>query len=125
VLLLGFAGIAFLLAVIGVYGIVGYAVSRRLPEMGLRVALGADARRILSHVLGEGLRPVLAGGAIGVLAGFAATRLLAGFLFQVGAADPLTFLTVPLVLTLVAVLAALVPAMRAARVAPASVLRAE
>ncbi|MEJ2186673.1 MAG: ABC transporter permease [Gemmatimonadota bacterium] len=124
-LLLAFAGIAFLLAAIGVYGMVAYAVSRRLPEIGVRMAMGADARRILRHVLGQGLWPVLLGGGVGLLAGLAAVRLLAGFLFQVGAADPVTFVAVPLSLAAVAALAALLPARRAARTSPARVLRAE
>ncbi|MEJ2215890.1 MAG: ABC transporter permease [Gemmatimonadota bacterium] len=124
-LLLAFAGIAFLLAAIGVYGMVAYGVSRRLPELGVRMAMGADARRILGHVLGQGLRPVLLGAVVGLLVGFAAVRLLARFLYQVGVADPVTFVAVPLSLAGVAAVAALLPALRAARTSPARVLRAE
>ena len=124
-LLLAFAGIAFLLAAIGVYGMVSYAVSRRLPELGVRIAIGADSGRIVRHVLGEGLRPVFVGALIGLAGGAVTVRLLQRFLFRVGAADPITFVGVPLSLAVVAVVAALAPARRAARLSPSDVLRAD
>ncbi len=122
-LLLIFAAISVLLSAVGVYGTVAYAVSRRRPELAVRMAMGADAQRILGHVLGSGLRPVLLGAAVGVAAGLPASRLLDRFLFDLGSADPVTFTAVPIGLALVALLAALLPAMRAARLPPASVLR--
>jgi putative ABC transport system permease protein len=124
-LLLSFAAVAFLLAGIGVYGMVAYAVSRQMRELGVRMAMGADARRIFAHVIGEGLRPLLLGAAIGLVAGFGAVRLLRGFLFGVGAADPITFVGVPIALTVVAVIAATGPAVRAVRLSPTSVLRGD
>ncbi len=124
-LLGAFAAVAFLLAAVGVYGMVAYGVSRRLPELGIRMAMGADARRVLGHVLGQGLRPVLVGGGVGTVVGLGAARLLGAFLFQVRATDPLTFVLVPAALVAVAALAALFPAARAARLSPAAVLRTE
>ncbi len=124
-LLLSFAGVAFLLAAIGVYGMLAYAVSAQMRELGVRMAMGADGRRIFAHVIGEGLKPVLLGVAIGLIAGFGVVRLLRGFLFGVGAADPVTFLGVPLALATVALIAATGPALRAVRLSPTTVLRGE
>lgn len=125
VLLLVFAGIAVLPAGIGVYGMVAYSVARRLPELGVRMAIGADANRILRHVVGDGLRPVLLGAAAGLLAGLPAVGLLRGFLFGVAPTDPVAFMAAPAALAALAALAAWLPARRAARLSPASVLRAE
>lgn len=125
VLLLSFALIAFILAAVGVYGMVAYSVARRLPELGVRMAMGADAGRIHRLVLGQGLRPILVGAAIGLAGGLAATRVLAGFLYGIPATDPVTFVGAPLLLAGVGALAAWMPARRAARLAPNEVLRAE
>jgi predicted permease len=125
VLFLGFAGIAFLLAAIGVYGLVAYAVARRRPEIGVRLALGAAPRRIAGHLLVEGLRPVALGAAVGLAVGLGAARLLESLLYDVRVVDPVTFLAVPAALVLAASFAALAPALSAARLSPARVLRAE
>ncbi len=124
-LLLAFAAVAFLLAAVGVYGMVGYSVARRLPELGVRIALGADSGRIRRLVVGQGLRPVLLGTGAGLLVGAAAVRVLARYLYGVPATDPITFIGTPLALGLVAALAAWLPARRAARTPPSRVLRAE
>jgi putative ABC transport system permease protein len=125
VLLVAFAFLAFLLAAVGVYGVVAYSVSRRLPELGIRVALGADTRDILGFVVGRGLRPVLIGAGLGLLAGLGALRLLSGLVYGVSTLDPVTFVAVPLLLIGAATLAAWLPARRASRVDPMTVLRAE
>ena len=123
--LLAFAGVAFLLAAIGVYGMVAYTVARRRPELGIRIALGADARDIRRLVLGQGLAPVLLGAAAGVATALLATRVLAGFLFGVSTTDPGTLIGAPLVLIAVAALAAALPARRATRTPPQDVLRVD
>ncbi|MGK7313267.1 MAG: ADOP family duplicated permease [Candidatus Longimicrobiales bacterium M2_2A_002] len=125
VLLLVFAGLAFVLSAIGVYGTVAYTVARRLPELGVRMALGATTGRIRRLVVAQGLVSVAIGAATGVLAGFAAVRVLAGFLYGVPVFDPVTFIGAPAALTVVAVVAAWLPASRALRVPPARVLREE
>jgi putative ABC transport system permease protein len=121
-LLLAFAAVAVLQAAVGVYGVVAYAASQHLPELGVRVALGADRPQVLRHVIGYGLRPVVLGAAGGLLVGLAAVQLLRGFVYGVSATDPVTFVTVPLLLGGVATLAALVPARRASHVSPMTVL---
>lgn len=125
VLLLAFAGLAFLLSGIGVYGMVAYTVARRLPEIGVRMALGATRERIHRLVLGQGLRPVLVGAALGVAAGLAAVRLLAGFLYGIPPTDPVTIVAVTGTLIVTALLSAWIPARRAARLEPNAVLRDE
>jgi putative ABC transport system permease protein len=124
-LLSAFGGIALLLAAIGVYGIISYGVTQRTQEIGIRIALGAQRRDVLTLVMRHGA--VLAG--LGLAVGFAGalvlTRLLAGLLFRVSPTDPLTFMTGLAVLTSVAVLAAALPARRAAGVDPAVALRSE
>lgn len=125
ILLLSFAFLAFLLAAVGVYGVVAYSVSRRLPELGIRVALGADATDIAGFVVGHGLRPVLVGSAAGLVSGAGAARLLSGLIYGVSALDPVTFAAVPLLLVAAAVVAAWLPARRASRVDPMAVLRSE
>lgn len=124
-LLLAFAGLAFVLAAIGVYGMVAYTVARRLPELGVRLALGATAGRIRSLVVGQGLRPVALGVAIGIGVGIVAIRVLAGFVYGVGLMDPITFVGAPLLLLATAALAAWLAARRAAAVDPAVTLRGE
>lgn len=122
-LLAGFAGVALLLAIVGIYGVVSRTVAQRRHEVGIRMSLGAKRGDVLSLLLGEGLRPVLAGVALGLAGGFALARALTGLLFGVGALDPLTFLAAPVALTLAAAAACLLPASGASRTDPATVLR--
>ena len=120
-----FAAAALALAGFGIYGLVSYSVTRRRTEMGIRMALGADARDLQRMVLWQGIRPVAAGLAAGILCAVAAGRVLSSLLFQVSARDPLTIAGVALVLLAVSAAAALVPAHRATRVDPMNALRFE
>ncbi len=125
VVLGGFGLLALILGAVGVYGITAFTVASRLPEYGVRIALGAAPDSVARGALARGLRPVVLGIGLGLLAALGAGRLLASLLYQVSPADPVTLLLVPLVLGGVAVLAILVPARRAGRVDPVEVLRAE
>ena len=124
-LLTVFAAAALLLAALGIYGVVSYAVSRREREIGVRMALGAQAGDVLRMVLGEGLRLSAVGVLAGILAALALARLLAGFLYGVSPRDPLTYLVVAAGLIAAAAAATFLPARRATRVDPAVALRAE
>ena len=124
-ILTAFAGLALMLAGIGLYGVVSYAVAQRTREMGIRVALGADPRHVVRLVAFDGLRLVLIGGVLGMTAALALSRLLSGLLFGGQAFDPLTLIAVALVLGAVALLAAYLPARRARRIDPMLALRAE
>jgi len=129
-LLLGlFAATALLLAAVGIYGVMAYAVSRRTAEIGIRMALGAPARRVFAAVVGRGLVLCGAGATLGLLGTLALIRALeaslAGLLFEVSATDPVVIAGVPLVLLTVGLLACVVPASRAARVDPLVALRDE
>ena len=120
-----FAAAALLLAALGVYGIVAYSVSQRTREFGIRVALGANPGQIIRMVVGQNLRVVAFGLALGVLCAVPATRLLRGLLFQVGPNDPATFVAIGVTLTLVAVVASYLPARRGTRVDAAVALKSE
>jgi predicted permease len=120
-----FAGVALVLAVVGVHGVLSYSVSQRTREIGVRMALGADARTVRSLVVGEGARLAAAGLCVGLFGAFVLTRVLTTLLYGVGPADPPTFAGVALLLGVVALLASLLPARRAARVDPMTVLRTE
>jgi putative ABC transport system permease protein len=125
IMLAGFAALALLLASLGIYGILAYFVTQHTNEIGVRQALGATPRNILFLVLRKGMALTLLGVAIGLGASFALTRLMSSLLFGVKAADPLTFVTVPLLLALVALVACLVPALRATRIDPLVALHYE
>jgi putative ABC transport system permease protein len=118
-----FAGLALLLASIGIYGVMSYAVTQRTSEIGIRLALGAERQNILSLVVGNGLRMTGLGLLIGVLLALPLTRTLASLLFNIGSTDPLTFLGVIVVLGAVALLATYLPARRASHIAPTEALR--
>ncbi len=123
VLLGVFAGIALLLAVIGLYGVVSHSVSQRSSELGLRAALGASQSDLQRLVLGEGARLAIAGVLIGLAIAFGLLRIVSSFLFGIRPADPVTFIGVPALLLLVALAAAYIPARRASRADPVVAMR--
>lgn len=118
-----FAGTALLLAAVGLYGVVSYSFSRRRREIGLRMAVGAQRSSVLAMVLGHGGRMVGAGLAVGLGVSAFATRLLDSLLFETGRVDPWIYLAVAVFLGGIAAAATWIPAMRAARVDPATALR--
>jgi len=120
-----FAVLALLLGAVGIFGVVSFATARRTRELGVRMALGAKGRDVKRLVIGETLRTVAVGITLGITGADAGVRVLRGLVYGVSAADPLTFIAVPMVVTAVAVLAAAIPARRASRVDPSTVLRAD
>jgi len=120
-----FAGVALLLASVGIYGVMAYTFSRRTNEIGIRIAMGAQRRDILKIAIGEGLVIVTIGLAAGLLGSLVLTRFLQTMLFNVKPADPLTFLALSLLLAAVTMMAGFVPARRASRVDPMIALRHE
>jgi ABC-type antimicrobial peptide transport system permease subunit len=120
-----FAAIALLLAAVGIYGLMAYAVQQRTQEIGIRMALGANQTKIMQLVLGQGMRLALIGTLVGLGAAFGLTRLLQNFLFGVKPGDPVAYSMVAVVLVAVTLLAAFVPTRRAMRVDPMVALRAE
>ncbi|HET9211847.1 MAG TPA: ABC transporter permease [Thermoanaerobaculia bacterium] len=117
------SGLALTLAAVGLYGVLGYIVAERTREIGVRMALGAERRRVLSLVIRQGLTLAAVGIGVGLPGAFAASRLLRGSLFGVTAADPLTYVAIPLALLLVALLSSWLPARRATHVDPVVALR--
>jgi hypothetical protein len=117
--------LALLLASIGVYGVVSYAVSRRTREIGIRMTLGADGRDVMRLMLTQSMRPVLVGAVIGMLGCAAVSWVLSSMLFGISAHDPIAFVFVPLFLLAIALLASYVPSRRATKVNPVVALRYE
>jgi len=125
VLLAAFAGIALVLAAVGVYGVMSYAVSRRTQEIGVRLALGAAPRAIIGMIVREGMTVALTGALLGIGGALLLTRSMTTFLYGVKPSDPLTFLGVSIVLVGAALLATYLPARHAARTDPLLALRGD
>jgi putative ABC transport system permease protein len=123
--LAAFAGVALLLAVVGLYGLVSHSVSQRAGELALRHALGATAGDVARIVLGEGARVTLAGGALGAVGALASGRLISSMLYGVGAFDAVTYAAAGAILVAAVAVACCVPARRAARIDPMTTLRTE
>jgi len=114
-----------MLAMMGVYGVVSYTVAERTPEIGVRIALGAQGRDVSRLILAQGLKPVIIGSVAGLIASLALGRVVSSLLYGVTATDPATFAIVVLLLSLAAVLACYLPARRATKVDPMVALRQE
>jgi putative ABC transport system permease protein len=125
VLISTFAGLAALLAAVGIYSVLSFSVGQRIPEIGIRRALGASAATVVRTVVGEGLAPALIGVAVGLVAASALGSVMTTLLFGVGPRDAMTFATVALGVMAIAFAATLVPAYRATRIDPLTALRTE
>jgi putative ABC transport system permease protein len=121
----GFAAVALGLALLGIYGVVSYTVAQRVPEIGVRIALGAAPPAIHRMVLGDGLRLAIPGLVVGIAIALAVARLARSVLFDVSPADPAVFTAVVALMLVVATLACYLPARRAAHVDPVQAIRAE
>jgi putative ABC transport system permease protein len=120
-----FAGSALLLAAIGIYGVMSYSVQQQTKDIGVRMALGADKHTILAMILRQGILPAFIGVAAGLAGAFGATRLLQSLLYGVTSADPTSFFGVAAILSMVALLAVLIPARRAVSLDPVTALRSD
>jgi putative ABC transport system permease protein len=120
-----FAGIALVLAAVGIYGVMSYLVTQRTREIGIRIALGAGSANVLALVVRRGAFLALAGIAIGAAGALVSTRVLSTMLYEVKPGDPATYVTIAAVLAAVALVASYIPARRASSVDPSSALRAE
>ncbi len=124
-LLASFAGLALVLAAVGIYSVLSYTVRRRVREIGIRMALGASNQDVVQMVLTDGLKPILAGVILGLGAALALSRVVSSLIYGVRATDPLTFAAVALLLLLVGIFAIIIPAFRATRIEPVRILREE
>ena len=124
-LLAAFAGVAVLLAALGIYGVLAYFVSQRSRELGIRLALGARPRALFGMVVGQGMRPVAAGAALGLAGAVAVTTVMQSLLFGVNPVDPAAYMVAAATLAVIALAACAIPAMRATRVDPLVALRDE
>jgi len=120
-----FAGVALVLAAVGIYGVLAYSVAQRRREIGVRIALGAQSRQILAKFLSDGAKLAIAGSLLGCIGGWLAGRAMVSMLYGVGPANPLVYLGITVLLALVAMAACLVPAINATRVSPMEALRSE
>jgi putative ABC transport system permease protein len=125
VLLATFAAVALVLAAVGIYGVISYAVSRRTHEIGVRMALGATPRNVVRLIIEQGMRVVMVGVVAGLIGALLVTRLMTNVVYGVRVTDPLTYGAVALLLMVVALLASYIPARRATRIDPLASMRSD